>query len=404
MLQLEKIYNKINENLIFSQDNKEVADIYIIGDIVDEKFWENEVSLSSIMSEIKEFDYIKTLNLHMTSNGGSVTAGNSIINYLKNYKEKNNVQIVGYVSCAMSMCSGISTVCDYVYMYENGIMMLHKPLTMVTGNANDLRKTADTLDIFEQTLLANYKNKFNGTEEELIEIMENETYLTANDCLKWGFANEIIESMEIVAKVDTISINGVEFNNKDIINLYKENKPVKNTKGGFKMKYNDILNESYGISEESFKTIDDVGNLLSIVLANHSVDKENYIEKSLIVNALEKTEATQDEVINFIKESVANKKNDTINLINEGKAKQYDLIKSEKIAETLENGIRALGIENFDEETWKKTLKNMDYKYICNLSNSFDKQAINNTKAGKKSSATAERIGNDRIFTDKDKI
>ena len=39
--------------------------------------------------------------------------------------------------------------------------------------------------------MANYKNHFNGTDDELMELIDKETWLTANECLEKGFCTEI---------------------------------------------------------------------------------------------------------------------------------------------------------------------------------------------------------------------
>ena len=83
------------------------------------------------------------------------------------------------------MASVISQAGDEVRMANNALMMIHKPLTTM-GNADELRKNADTLDKIESNILEAY-SKSHYTEEEIADLMKDETIFTAEEALKAGF-------------------------------------------------------------------------------------------------------------------------------------------------------------------------------------------------------------------------
>lgn len=87
---------------------------------------------------------------------------------------------------------------DKIIMSENAVMMIHNAWTIAAGNSAQLRKVADDLDVINRANKAAYLVKSNGkiTDEQLTEMLDNETYLSAEDCMKYGFCDEISSKPE----------------------------------------------------------------------------------------------------------------------------------------------------------------------------------------------------------------
>ena len=64
-------------------------------------------------------------------------------------------------------------------------------MTSVSGNADQLRKAADDLDTLMEGNRKIYMERVNITEEELESMMDVETYLTAEQAVEQGFADEV---------------------------------------------------------------------------------------------------------------------------------------------------------------------------------------------------------------------
>ena len=101
-----------------------------------------------------------------------------------------------------SIASLIAMAGDKVIMPENAMMMIHNPWTCACRNANDFRKLADDLDKIRDSMIVAYKNKSGLSDDEIKDIMDAETWLSAKDCLDKGFADEIEEAKEVAACVD----------------------------------------------------------------------------------------------------------------------------------------------------------------------------------------------------------
>lgn len=154
--------------------------------------WEYEESKTSAeyfrkaLAEIPETD---TIELHINSYGGSVKEGVAIYNQLKQKKCK---EIVAYVDgFAYSIASIILQAADRRVMGLGTSLLIHNMWLVVAGNAEDLRKAADDLDVLMESNRQIYMEKVNITEEELIEMLNTETYLTPQQAVDMGFADEI---------------------------------------------------------------------------------------------------------------------------------------------------------------------------------------------------------------------
>lgn len=128
------------------------------------------------------------INVHINSYGGDLFEGIAIKNFLLNRPEKINVYIDGIAASAASV---IAMAGDHIVMPSDAQMMIHNPWTYTMGNAKELRKTADDLDKAQTSLEKSYMNRFKGTEDELKTLLDEETYLTADEAVLFGLADKI---------------------------------------------------------------------------------------------------------------------------------------------------------------------------------------------------------------------
>lgn len=176
-------------DFILSEDKKS-ADLFIFGEITSWRWYEDDVSASSFQKDLEGIGTVDTLNIHINSCGGDVFEGIAIYNLIKQYSALKNVYIDGI---AGSIASVIAMAGDNIYMSETSIMMIHNCWTYKCGNAEELRKTADDMDKIMEALKNAYLSKVNIKEEKLQKLLDEETYLTAEECIKMGFCTKVIE-------------------------------------------------------------------------------------------------------------------------------------------------------------------------------------------------------------------
>ena len=173
-------------------------DMFVYGTIEDMKLdyenWtivQSENSAKHFKEELIKHPDVKQINVFTNSLGGYVVEAMAIRNQLK----RHPANVTGYVDgFAASAASFLLTGCDQVKMYSNTMQMVHNALNGVVGNAKELRKAADDLDAIMVGNRKAYLEKSGGklTEEKLIELLDTESWLTAEQCLEYGLCDEII--------------------------------------------------------------------------------------------------------------------------------------------------------------------------------------------------------------------
>ncbi len=171
--------------------------IYDVVESAGYDWWGNavpsETSADFFRKELDAHPEVTQINIYINSNGGSVYEGTAIYNQLRRHPAHKTVYVDGF---ACSIASVIAMAGDTVIMPRNTMMMVHNMMMGMYGNAQELRKCADDLDTINAAGRQAYLIKSNGkiTEEKLIELMDAETWLTAEECIQYGFADEISET------------------------------------------------------------------------------------------------------------------------------------------------------------------------------------------------------------------
>lgn len=174
-------------------------DLYIYGDVEsdgydwwNERIIESETSANHFREELAKHPNVEQINIYINSYGGSVFEGTAIYNQLKRHTAHKTVYIDGF---ACSIASVIAMAGDEVVMPKNALMMIHNMWMWVNGNAAELRKAADDLDIINTAGRGAYMDKAGDKldEAKLVEMMDSETWLTAEQCIQYGLADRYAE-------------------------------------------------------------------------------------------------------------------------------------------------------------------------------------------------------------------
>lgn len=133
------------------------------------------------------------IDVFINSPGGDVMEGIGIYNILKRHRAYKRIYIDGF---ACSIASVIAMAGNAIYMPKSSLQMIHNAWIFAMGNANELRKMADDLDKVNETIVNAYMSRFTGTRDELQTLLDNETYLTAEECLKYGLCTKVVDNSE----------------------------------------------------------------------------------------------------------------------------------------------------------------------------------------------------------------
>ena len=240
-------------NYVLKNENNE-ADIMLYGNI-GEVVGYDDITDQEIVKQINDLGNVSKINLRINSLGGSVFPAIAIYNVLKTH----SAEIVAHIDgiCASS-ATIIASSANKVIMPKNALYMIHNPATMAYGESKDLEKTVELLDVVKDTIIETYMTKTGQTKEKLAELMDNETWLTAQEAKSLGFIDEIVDEKVDNGKINNtyifngIMVNGLQMkqfvnfkdefigNNLDIADSNKESNldvanELKNNLGGTEM-------------------------------------------------------------------------------------------------------------------------------------------------------------------------
>jgi len=136
------------------------------------------------------------ITVRINSPGGAVSDGIAIYNALARFPGHVTVMIDGL---AASIASLIAMAGETVQMASNALLMIHAPWTFTEGDADELRDTADVLDLHAEAMVSGYAEKSGKPRAEILKIMKAETWLTAEEAVAAGFADEVIAPAEMAA-------------------------------------------------------------------------------------------------------------------------------------------------------------------------------------------------------------
>lgn len=182
------------------------AEITMYGEIVETRpvdWWTGEevpgefIVLSDFMADLATLKSAETITIHMNSVGGDGYSAIAIHNRLREMSAKKTCIVD---SVAMSGGSLIMCACDEVVVNPSSIIMVHKCWSYVHGqhNATSLRKMADGFDVVDKSQAEIYVRKTGKNMEEVLSIMEDETYMTGREAIDMGFADTLNEDAEEV--------------------------------------------------------------------------------------------------------------------------------------------------------------------------------------------------------------
>jgi len=129
--------------------------------------------------------------------GGDLFDGLAIHNALSRLGERCTGRIDALAASAASVA-----VCGAyrVVIAANAILMIHNPYTFTGGDAEDFRRVADVLDQTLEAIIAAYKAKAPDIDEsELRRMVNAETWLTANEAVALGLADEVGDGLKVSA-------------------------------------------------------------------------------------------------------------------------------------------------------------------------------------------------------------
>ena len=130
------------------------------------------------------------VEVNINSNGGDVFAASEIYTLLSQHSGMVTVNIQGLAASAASV---IAMAGDVVHISPTAQIMILKAWMIADGNADDMAHTSEFLEGIDDSIMNAYVAKTGLNKAELANMMAKETWLTANQAVDYGFADDVMD-------------------------------------------------------------------------------------------------------------------------------------------------------------------------------------------------------------------
>lgn len=166
-------------------EKKADGEIEILGEI-GESGWVTEFTTAKMVKDqlkaIGKAPVLVTVN----SPGGDAFEGIAIYNLLREHQGKITVHVLGLAASAASI---IAMAGDTIKVGEAAMLMIHSSHGVVVGDQGDMREFADLLDSIDRAVASLYAARSGKSEDEVLELMRKETWMSGPEAVKAGFAD-----------------------------------------------------------------------------------------------------------------------------------------------------------------------------------------------------------------------
>lgn len=176
----------MNKYFMATEEGEEL-EIIIFGDITSWEWLESDVSSYTLAKRIQESAASK-ITVHINSYGGEVSEALAIYNSLKAHPAHVRTVCDGF---ACSAASVVFMAGDERVMNASSLLMIHNAWTRASGNAAELRKQADDLDVINATVAKTYEACVKISGEELKALLDAESWIPPESALEMGFATAV---------------------------------------------------------------------------------------------------------------------------------------------------------------------------------------------------------------------
>ena len=160
-------------------------------------FLSGEITDDTANIVISELLYLDSLNnddiyIYINSPGGSVTAGLAIYDTMNFIKSDVNTIVVGMAASMAAFLLAAGTKGKRMAL-ENSEVMIHQPLGGVQGQATEIKIAAERILKLKKKLNKLLASMTNQSLKKIERDTERDNYMDANDALKYGIVDKIIE-------------------------------------------------------------------------------------------------------------------------------------------------------------------------------------------------------------------
>lgn len=172
----------------FLNEKRDGKQIITLSGVIRKRYWDGDKCIDAKLLRDTLDGVTDEVVIKLNSSGGDVFEGVEIYNYIKDHPSHITVEVTGQAASAATF---ILAGADTAVMNVGTVMMIHEASVMCWGNKGDLKKTMEAMETIDQSIINIYTDRTGQTEEQITQWMEDEKYFTADEAVKYGFADEV---------------------------------------------------------------------------------------------------------------------------------------------------------------------------------------------------------------------
>ena len=173
-----------------------MAEFNLTGDLMSDEYAEiwrwfgwNDVCCPGDIRNLCETAAGEDLTIYINSDGGSLIAGTEIYSILHAYKGRKTAHIQ---SRAASAATVAMMACERILAEPVSLICVHNPYTYASGDADEMRHTAEELDNVKASIVNAYEPRIKVPREEIEALMDKNMWLDATAAKGYGLIDEIV--------------------------------------------------------------------------------------------------------------------------------------------------------------------------------------------------------------------
>ena len=179
----------MSESKVISNKGRSIS-ILMLGDI---SAWYG--ANSKILYDTLRNKELEDIQLYISSDGGNLTEALVMYDMLRGHPAKVTAHLTGMVASAATI---VACACDEVQISKQAVYMVHRASTISMGNANDLKKTASVLEIFDNKIVEIYSSfidtRKKGVRKKILwELIDAESFTDHAGALELGLVDSIVD-------------------------------------------------------------------------------------------------------------------------------------------------------------------------------------------------------------------
>ena len=190
--------------------NEAGSTLYLDGYIAQDSWFDDDITPKKFKNELNANE--GDIEVWLNSPGGDVFAASQIYTMLKEYKGMVTVKIDGLAASAASV---IAMAGDEIVMSPVAMMMIHNPATVIFGEASDLQDGIKMLSEVKEGIINAYEQRTGLPRSKISNMMDAETWFSAQKAVELGFADKILYAPETQAAAE-----GFIFDRLSVVNTF----------------------------------------------------------------------------------------------------------------------------------------------------------------------------------------